>query len=102
MLHAKTSSETELSRLEQQTFGVSHAELGASFLEGCKLGFIDSDAIRFHHRPFEDIEDASTEVKLCWFANQLASKEDIDFDLINAGQKTFWIGTGGAQVYSKI
>jgi len=89
MLHAKTSSETELSRLEQQTFGVSHAELGASFLEGCKLGFIDSDAIRFHHRPFEDIEDASTEVKLCWFANQLASKEDIDFDLINAGQKLF-------------
>ncbi len=89
MLHEKTSSEAELSRLEQQTFGVSHAELGASFIEKSELAPIDTDAIRFHHRPFEDIEDASTEVKLCWFANQLASKEDIDFDLINAGQKLF-------------
>lgn len=89
ILHTKTSSETELSRLEQQAFGVTHAELGASFIERNELSAIDSDAIRFHHRPFEDIEDATTVVKLCWLANQLASKEDIDFDLINAGQKLF-------------
>jgi nitrogen-specific signal transduction histidine kinase len=89
ILHAKTSSETELSRLEQQTFGVTHAELGASFIERHKLSSIDSDAIRFHHRSFEDIEDSTSDVKLCWLANQLASKEDIDFDLVNAGQKLF-------------
>lgn len=88
-LHIKTSSEIELSRLEEQTFGVSHAELGASFIERFDLALIDSDAIRFHHRSFADIQDASNNVKLCWFANQLASKEDIDFDLINAGQKLF-------------
>ena len=89
ILYTKTSSETELSRLEQHAFGVTHAELGASFIERNELSSIDSDAIRFHHRPFEDIEDATTAVKLCWLANQLASKEDIDFDLINAGQKLF-------------
>ncbi|PCJ43586.1 MAG: hypothetical protein COA71_01565 [SAR86 cluster bacterium] len=88
-LHVKTSSESELSRLEKQTFGVAHAELGAAFLERYGLQAIDCDAIRFHHRTFEEITDASIDVKLCWFANQLAIKEDIDFELVNAGQKLF-------------
>lgn len=101
MLHTKTSSEAELSRLEQETFGASHADLGAAFIEKFDLRLIDSDAIRFHHRPFEDIEDASTEVKLCWFANQLASKVDIDFDLINAGQKLFGLEQETLRVIQK-
>jgi signal transduction histidine kinase len=90
-LHAKISSESELCRLEQQAFGINHAELAAEFLQKNKLDSIDNDAIRFHHRAFDEITDASTEVKLCWFANQLASKGDIDFDLVSAGQKLFAI-----------
>lgn len=88
-LHTKTSSEAELSRQEQQSFGISHAELGAAFLQRHDLETIDNDAVRFHHRSFDEITDASIEVKICWLANQLSSKEDVDFDLVNAGQKLF-------------
>tara|TARA_R110000824_G_scaffold336_4_gene1962 strand:- start:15644 stop:17824 length:2181 start_codon:yes stop_codon:yes gene_type:complete len=88
-LHAKTSSEAELCRLEDQHYGCNHAMLGASLLAQLGVESFYCDAVRYHHRSFEDIADASVEVKLCWFANQLASKEDINFDLINAGQQFF-------------
>ncbi len=88
-LHSRTSSESELCRLEAQEFGATHAEIGAGLLERLGVNNFYCDAIRYHHHAFDDITDASEEVKICWFANQLASKEGIDFDLINAGQKFF-------------
>lgn len=88
-LHTKTSSELDLCRQEQQSFGINHAELGSAFLQKHDLDVIDSDAVLFHHRSFDEIVDASIEVKICWLANQLSSKEDVDFDSINAGQKLF-------------
>ena len=88
-LHTKTSSEAELARLENQHFAADHAQIAATMLTQLGADTFYCDAVRYHHRIFEDITDASIEVKLCWFANQLASKEDINFDLINAGQQLF-------------
>lgn len=63
----------ELLALENENFNISHDELGARLLTRWDVTDVICDAVRFHHKPLEDIQAAHQLVKILNLANILAS-----------------------------
>ncbi len=58
--HLESEPETDLLRLEQQTVGIDHCELGALYLGSHKLAPVTIQAVRYHHRPSKAVSDTRT------------------------------------------
>lgn len=64
----------ELLVLEGENFAISHDELGARLLARWDVTEAICDAVRFHHKPLEDIQAAHQLVKILNLSNILASR----------------------------
>ena len=56
---------------ETQLIGITHCEAGSWLVNQWKLNSLMADAIRFHHGPLEQIEEAFPLVKIIYIANLL-------------------------------
>ncbi|MDV7398686.1 HDOD domain-containing protein, partial [Arthrospira platensis SPKY1] len=66
-----TQVPSNIPALEQRLFGIDHCELGAALVESWRLSSFLADAIRFHHRPAEDLYGAHPLLRLLHVANTL-------------------------------
>lgn len=74
-LHRQAASEEELVDLERGQFGATHSELGAALLVRWGLERGLADALRYHHEPLEDMDDAGKLAKLAWLTGRIANEE---------------------------
>ena len=72
----------ELLALEQEHFGITHDELGARLLAKWEMTSIVNDAVKYHHAPIEDIQEAHHLVKIINLANILTSSTEHNQQLI--------------------
>ena len=76
--------------LEAREFGKSHTLQASTLIREWGWSSFVADAVEFHHEPLESVSNAHELVKICFFANCLAHKNDSDS--INVGQKLFGFG----------
>jgi len=77
------NEEKEMWELEQEHFGLTHAEVGGMILERWGLPKIISDGIRFHHNPWDDnsTQEMSTIVHFANFLSHYMLDKSAPFDL---------------------
>lgn len=59
--------------LELEQFEVNHAELGATIIDGWQIHSYLADAVRYHHEPAEQVQDAPHLVKILNLASSLSA-----------------------------
>ncbi|WP_321394737.1 HDOD domain-containing protein [uncultured Desulfuromusa sp.] len=64
----------EFQRLEIETIGVEHCELGAALVQSWKLDSFLADAIQFQHAPADELFSSPTLLKILAVAGPLSSK----------------------------
>ena len=70
-----TQAPSDIPALEQRLFGADHCELGAALVESWRWRSCLADAIRFHHRPAEDLRGAHLLLRLLHVANTLSQDD---------------------------
>lgn len=68
----RCADDASLVAVERETFGHSHCELGAELVSSWQLSPFMADALRFHHEPAQQVQDAHHLVKLVNLANTLS------------------------------
>ena len=61
---------------EKQLIGITHCEAGAWLVHNWKLNSLLADAIRYHHEPLEQIQEAFPLVKILYVSNLLEENKD--------------------------
>jgi signal transduction histidine kinase len=61
-----------LCRLEQESFDLTHAEVGAWLVEKWELDSLLSDAVLYHHDPVDRVAGAHALIRIVFLANRLA------------------------------
>ena len=62
-----------LCKAEEQTFGITHAEAGASLLERFRLDSFLADSALYHHQPVEKVAAAHPLIRIVMLADLIAS-----------------------------
>ncbi len=60
---------------ERQFIGLTHSEVGAWLMLNWKLKSLMADAIRYHHQPLEQIQEAFPLVKIVYLASLLVERD---------------------------
>lgn len=76
LIFRKYADGDELCALEQEQFGLNHAEVGAWLVEKWALDSFLGDCVLYHHEPAERIVAAPALVKLVLLANQLVGQQE--------------------------
>ena len=76
LIFRKYADGDELCALEQEQFGLNHAEVGAWLVEKWALYSFLGDCVLYHHEPAERIVAAPALVKLVLLANQLVGQQE--------------------------
>lgn len=63
---------------EKQLIGITHCEAGAWLVHNWKLNSLLADAIRYHHEPLEQIQEAFPLVKILYVSNLLEENKDFE------------------------
>lgn len=75
--------------LEQNNYGIDHCEVGATLVESWQLDSLLSDAIRFQHRPAEELINSPVLLKIVAIAGAMSSSFSPDAneqDVVTAEQ----------------
>lgn len=70
------TGEQELMRREQETFGLTHAEVGAWLAERWGLHALFVDSLLYHHEPLERVQQAHPLVQIVNLANRFNAQAD--------------------------
>ncbi|MBK8743372.1 HDOD domain-containing protein [Propionivibrio sp.] len=67
----------ELCQHEQESFDLTHAEVGAWLVEKWELDSFLSDGVLYHHDPAERVESAHVLVRIIFLANRLSERHAV-------------------------
>ena len=71
-LIARSDDDESLCRLEQESYELTHAEVGAWLIEKWELDSLLSDGVLYHHDPVERLVGAHALIRIVFLANRLA------------------------------
>ncbi len=84
------SSIDELLKYEQETYGITHDQIGAQLLETWALSDVISEAVKYHHASNIDIVEAHELVKIINLSSYIVENDKLSSDELNDYAKTLF------------